>query len=112
MYTFEQITEAVLKGQCCFATLMYNVILAGKTGNDCKTSLELQAKMLESYIKALREYRPIDYEYLVNDEVFDTQLEEDLCLTDSEVQYLVEGINSLCQCSECLDLEEFLKDSI
>lgn len=109
-YTYNDIQEIILKAQCCFPLITYNIILAGKTGNPCIEILKLQNKMLQSYMDALKRYKPVGYEYEVNDEVFYTELEDDYCLTTDELQSIIEGIRSICQCSNCIDKTELLTD--
>lgn len=109
-YSYSDIQEILLKAQCCYPVLVYNIILAGKTANDCMTTLIRDAQMLNNYREALKNYRPEGYEFTVNDVVIYTQTEEDACLSEEDVQWLVEGIRSVCQCSSCLDTEELLND--
>jgi len=109
-YTYEDIQEIRLKAQCCLPVLTYNIIIAERSGNPCATTLKLQATMLEYYMDALKRYRPLDYEYEVNGDVIYTQTEEDECLSSEDLQWVIEGVRGICQCSSCLDTSQLLKD--
>lgn len=109
-YTYEEITEIRLKAQCCFAVLMHNVSIAGQTGNPCIDKLKLQTAMLDYYMDALCRYYPEGYEFTTDGVVFYTQLEEDMCLTNDDIQWIIEGVRGICQCADCLDINELLKD--
>lgn len=109
-YSYEDIQEIRLKAQCCFPVLAYNLILAGKVNDPCVENLALQVKMLDVYMNALKRYRPLGYEYISNDDVFYTQTADDECLSTEDLQWVIEGIRSICQCSNCLDQTELLKD--
>lgn len=109
-YSYEDVQEVRLKAQCCFPLITYNIIQAGKTGNPCIETLKLQAKMLEYYIQALKRYRPVGYEYTLNDEVYTTQEEDDICLSEEDLQWVIEGVRGICQCSSCLDTQDLITD--
>jgi hypothetical protein len=109
-YSDNDIYEIRLKAQCCFPVLTYNLILAGKLNDPCYETLALQVKMLEYYINALKHYKPLGYAYTVNDAVFYTQTADDECLSTEDLQWVIEGIRGICQCSSCIDVTELLND--
>jgi len=109
-YSYEDIQEIRLKAQCCFPVLTYNLILAGKLNDPCYNLLLLQTKMLDYYMNALRRYKPEGYEFTVNGTVYYTQTEDDACLSTEDLQWVIEGIRGICQCSSCLDTTELLND--
>lgn len=109
-YTYNDIQEIRLRAQCCFPNITYNIILAERSGNPCSNTLKLQAKMLSFYMDALKRYKPVDYEFIINNETFYLQTEDDMCLSTSDLQWIIEGIRGICQCSSCLDTSKLLTD--